>query len=78
MSGVTWEAANQRSLHSARQVKMEKAEMLRIDSTVTPAYRSQRIDPVSGDRGRFRQVCFRVGPCVNSSDKFARANSGRI
>ena len=37
ISAVTWERINQRLLHSARQAKVEKGEMLRIDSTVTHA-----------------------------------------
>ncbi len=34
ISDVTWEQINQRLLHSASQAKIEKGEMLRIDSTV--------------------------------------------
>jgi IS5 family transposase len=37
ISDVTWEEINQRLLHSACQAKVEKGEMLRIDSTVTDA-----------------------------------------
>jgi IS5 family transposase len=35
ISDVTWEEINQRLLHSAHEAKVEKGEMLRIDSTVT-------------------------------------------
>ncbi len=35
ISASTWERINQRLLHSAQQAKVEKGEMLRIDSTVT-------------------------------------------
>jgi IS5 family transposase len=35
ISDVTWEQINQRLLHSAQQAKVEKGDMLRIDSTVT-------------------------------------------
>ncbi len=35
ISEVTWEQINQRLLRSARKAKVEKGEMLRIDSTVT-------------------------------------------
>ncbi|RLJ22805.1 ISNCY family transposase [bacterium endosymbiont of Escarpia laminata] len=34
ISDVTWEEINQRLLHSAHKAKIEKGEMLRIDSTV--------------------------------------------
>ncbi len=37
ISAVTWERINQRLLGSAQQAKVEKGEMLRIDSTVTDA-----------------------------------------
>jgi IS5 family transposase len=37
ISDVTWEQINQRLLHSAQQARVEKGEMLRIDSTVTHA-----------------------------------------
>ncbi len=35
ITDVTWERVNQRLLHSAQQARVEKGEMLRIDSTVT-------------------------------------------
>ena len=37
LSAVTWEQINQRLLHSAEQARVEKGEMLRIDSTVIRA-----------------------------------------
>ena len=37
ISDSTWERINQCLLHSAKQAKVEKGEMLRIDSTVTDA-----------------------------------------
>jgi IS5 family transposase len=37
ISDVTWEEINQRLLHSAHKAKVEKGDMLRIDSTVTDA-----------------------------------------